>query len=142
MRNLMNKSVFLRLMSQKRKTHFIDAKDQILGRLAVKVAVFLRGKNCSDFMPHILCQSKVVVYNIGQLRFSAKKLQQKKYYSHSGYPGGLKEKSLRSLFEKDSSQVLTRAVWGMLPKNRLRGQMIKNLEIYKSGLPQKYGKKD
>lgn len=142
MRNLMNKSVFSRLMSQKTKTHFIDAKGQILGRLAVKIAVFLRGKNSPDFMPHILCQRKVIVYNSDQLKFSSKKLQQKKYLSHSGYPGSLKEQSLRSLFEKDSPQVLRRAVWGMLPKNRLRSQMIKNLGIYKSALFQKYGKKD
>lgn len=125
-------------MKPKQKIHLLDAKDQILGRLSTQVAILLRGKNRPDFAAHILNQVKVVVYNTDGLKFSKKKLDQKKYYSHSGYPGGLKEKSLRWLFEKDSTKVFRKAVWGMLPKNRLRSKMIKNLEIYPDKLPKKY----
>ncbi len=71
----------------------------------------------------------VIVKNVAQLKFTGKKMEQKKYYRHSGYPGGLKEISLGKLFEKNSAQVFKKAVWGMLPKNKLRAKMIKRLKF-------------
>ena len=123
------------------KTHLINAQDQILGRLAVKIAVILRGKDQTVFAYNVANDAKVIVYNTDEIRFSGKKFNQKKYYSHSGYPGGIKERSLKIVFEKDSGEVLRKAVWGMLPKNRLRSRIFKNLKIYSKSLPKKYAKK-
>lgn len=127
-------------MPKKQKTYFFDAQDEILGRLAAKIAVILRGKHQPDFLPYILNIDKVIIYNTNKLKFNAKKLDQKKYHSHSGYPGALKERTLRSMMTQDSSRVLRQAVWGMLPKNRLRSKLIKNLIIFKLELPPKYAK--
>lgn len=113
----------------------IDAKNQTLGRLASKLALILRGKNNPKFQPNILPKNKVIkviVFNSDKIKLTGKKLKQKKYYSYSGYPGGIKEKSLKEIFEKDSRIVLRKAVFGMLPKNRLREKIIKNLIIYKN----------
>lgn len=105
----------------------IDATSQSLGRLASKIASLLRGKDDPKFQPHILSKREVVVFNTDKIKLTGKKLEQKKYYRYSGYPGGIKETPLKKLFEKDSRLVLRKAVWGMLPKNRLRKEMIKNL---------------
>lgn len=114
-----------------RKTHTIDATDKILGRLAVEIAVLLRGKHKPDFAPNKDMGDIVVVKNIENLRFDEKKMEQKKYYRHSGYLGGIKEISLKDLFKKDPEKVLKKAVFGMLPKNKLRPLMIKRLKIEK-----------
>ena len=107
----------------------IDASNQPLGRLASKIAQFLRGKHSPAFQPHILSKEKVMVTNTGKIKFTGRKLEQKKYYHYSGYPGGLSEKKMKDVFEKNPNEVLRRAVWGMLPKNRLRKEMIKNLQF-------------
>jgi len=107
----------------------IDATNQSLGRLASKVASILRGKTSPKFQPYILSSGKVLVENARKIKLTGKKMEQKKYYHYSGYPGGLKEKKVKDIFQKNPSEVLRRAVWGMLPKNRLRKEMIKNLEI-------------
>ncbi len=112
-----------------RKTHTIDATGRILGRLASEIAVLLRGKDKTDFALYKDMGDIVIVKNIAQLKFTGKKMEQKKYYRHSGYPGGLKEISLGKLFEKNSAQVFKKAVWGMLPKNKLRAKMIKRLKF-------------
>ncbi len=114
-----------------RKTHTIDATDKILGRLAVEIAVLLRGKHKPDFAPNKDMGDIVVVKNIENLKFDEKKMEQKKYYRHSGYLGGIKEISLKDLFKKDPEKVLKKAVFGMLPKNKLRPLMIKRLKIEK-----------
>jgi len=114
-----------------RKTHIIDATDKILGRLAVEIAVLLRGKHKPDFAPNKDMGDIVVVKNIENLKFDEKKMEQKKYYRHSGYLGGIKEISLKDLFKKDPEKVLKKAVFGMLPKNKLRPLMIKRLKIEK-----------
>lgn len=114
-----------------RQWHLIDADGKILGRLATEVALFLRGKKKIDFAPHIDAGDFVVVVNADKIRVSGNKANQKIYYRHTGYPGGLKEIPYRKLFEKDSCQVLKKAVMGMLPKNKLRAQMIKRLKIFK-----------
>jgi large subunit ribosomal protein L13 len=114
-----------------RETHTIDAADRILGRLATEIAVILRGKHRPDFRPDLDRGDLVIVKNVDKLRFTGKKMDQKKYYHHSEYLGGLKIITLRQLFEKKPEEVLKRAVWGMLPKNKLRAKMIRRLKIDK-----------
>lgn len=111
------------------KTHIIDAANKVLGRLAVEVSVLLRGKNKPTFAPHKNEGDFVIVKNIDKLRFTGKKLKQKKYYRHSGYIGSLKATSLEKLYKERPGEVLRRAVMGMLPKNRLRAKAIKRLKI-------------
>ena len=115
----------------KRKTHTIDAKDKVLGRLATKVAVFLRGKNKPDFVPYKDMGDFVLVKNVKKIKITGKKIDQKKYYRHSGYPGGFKEVPLKKIFEKRPEEVFKRAVYGMLPKNKLRPRQIKRLKFEK-----------
>lgn len=109
----------------------IDARNKILGRLAVEIATFLRGKDDPHFDPAKFSASKVSVYNTDAIRVTGKKMRQKLYRRHTGYPGGLVEESLERLMIRDSREVLRRAVAGMLPKNRLRPRMLKNLMLYK-----------
>lgn len=112
-----------------RKTQTIDASDKILGRLASQIAVILQGKNKPDFFPYKDMGDSVIVKNIEKIKITGKKMEQKKYYRHSGYLSGLKETPLKKIFEKDPAWVLKKAVLGMLPKNRLRKNMIKRLKI-------------
>jgi len=114
-----------------RVRHEIDASGQALGRLAVRVARLLRGKHKPEFMPHIDLGDFVIVKNIKDLKFTGKKFFQKVYYSHSGYPGGLKVKKLEKLFKERPDEVLKKAVYGMLPPNKLRAKMLKRLIINK-----------
>lgn len=113
------------------KTHTIDAENKVLGRLASEIAVLLMGKNRPDFAPHKDAGDFVVVKNADKIKITGKKIDKKKYYHHSGFPGGLKERPLKKLFEKDPAEVLRRAVLGMLPKNRLKAKMIKRLSFSK-----------
>ena len=108
----------------------IDASDKILGRLASEIALLLRGKNSPRFSPMHLAANRVVIYHTDAVRVSGRKAAQKLYRRHSGFPGGLKEESLERLLRRDSRQALRRAVAGMLPKNRLRPRMLKNLILY------------
>lgn len=112
-----------------RKTHLIDATNKILGRLASEIAILLRGKHKPGFLPYKDRGDFVVVKNVDKIKISGKKIEQKKYYRHSGYLGGLKEIPLKTLFKKDPTKVLKKAVWGMLPKNKLRAKQIKRLKI-------------
>jgi len=112
----------------KRQTHTIDATSKSLGRLATQIAVLLRGKQKSSFLPNQDLGDFVVVKNITKVKITGRKMEQKKYYRHSGYPGALKETSLKKLFERSPQEVLRKAVWGMLPKNKLRGEQIKRLK--------------
>lgn len=107
----------------------IDAANQPLGRLASRIASILRGKTNPKFQPYELSDEKVIVENVGKIKFTGRKLEQKKYFHYSGYPGGLREKKMGEVFKKNPAEVLRRAVLGMLPKNRLRKEMIKNLII-------------
>lgn len=107
----------------------IDAKDQSLGRLASRVALILRGKNSPNFQSHVLSDEKVMISNVEKIKLTGRKLEQKKYYHYSGYPGGLREKKMKDVFKSNPKEVLRKAVWGMLPKNRLRKEMIKNLQF-------------
>ena len=113
----------------KTKTHTIDATGKVLGRLASEIAVLLRGKHKPSFVPYKDMGDFVVVKNIAKLRFTGKKMEKKKYYRHSGYLGGLKEIPLKKIFEKTPAKVLKMAVFGMLPKNKLRAGQIKRLKV-------------
>jgi len=113
----------------KRETHTIDATKKVLGRLATEIAVLLRGKHKPDFVPYKDMGDFVIVKNVKDIRLTGKKIEQKKYYRHSGYPGGLKEIPVKKIFEKNPALVLKKAVFGMLPKNKLRAKMIKRLKF-------------
>lgn len=112
-----------------RNTHKIDASNQAVGRLASQIAIILRGKNKPEYQPHIDNGDIVEVSNINKLKFTGKKLEQKKYYKYSGYPGGLKETKMGDLAKKDQGEILRRAVKQMLPPTKLRTNMLKRLII-------------
>lgn len=112
-----------------RTTHQIDATGKILGRLATQVAILLRGKDQPNFRLNLDTGANVEVINASKIKFSGKKLEQKEYIWHTNYPGGLKRKKVKDVFAKDPGQVLRTAVMGMLPKNKLRAQMIKRLKV-------------
>ncbi|MFH1894398.1 MAG: 50S ribosomal protein L13 [Patescibacteria group bacterium] len=114
-----------------RKTYTIDATNRILGRLAVQIAGLLRGKGKADFVPYKDMGDVVIVKNVKNIKVSGKKADQKKYYHHSLYLGGLKEVPFKKLFEKKPAEVLRKAVWGMMPKNTLRDEQIKRLRVEK-----------
>ena len=118
-------------MSIKREIHKIDATDKPLGRLAVEIAVILRGKHKPSFLPYLDKGDYVEIFNTDKMKITGKKMEQKKYFHHSGYLGGIKQKSLKELFMRDSREVLKKAVFGMLPKNKLRAKMIKRLKMHK-----------
>ncbi|MCH8986565.1 50S ribosomal protein L13 [Patescibacteria group bacterium] len=111
------------------ETHTLDASNTSLGKLAVQVSILLRGKQKPDFVPYKDHGDFVLVKNFKQVKITGNKLEQKKYYHHSGYIGGLKEKSLGKLLEERPAEVLRKAVWGMLPKNKLRVEQIKRLKV-------------
>jgi large subunit ribosomal protein L13 len=113
----------------KRQTQTIDATNKVLGRLATEIAVLLRGKHRPDFQPNQDRGDIVVVKNVDKIKLSGRKLEQKKYYRHSGYMGGLKETPLKKVFDKSPAEVLKRTVFGMLPKNKLRAEQIKRLKF-------------
>jgi large subunit ribosomal protein L13 len=108
----------------------VDAKDEILGRLASKVAMILRGKNKASFTPHVDCGDNVVVINASQIKLTGNKMTDKEYVSHSGYPGGQKITTPEELLAKKPIAVIEKAVKGMLPKNRLGRELFRNLYVY------------
>lgn len=115
----------------KQNIHTIDATDKVLGRLASEIAHVLQGKNKVEYAPNIDIGDIVLVKNVSKMIFTGRKFKQKKYYHHSGYMGGLREIPLAKLFLKDPEDVLKRAVWNMLPKNKLRKPRIKKLRFEK-----------
>ena len=108
----------------------VDASDKILGRLASQIAQRLRGKHKPEFAPHMDAGDFVVVVNAEKVKVTGRKLDQKIYYRHSGWIGGLKETVLKDMMASKPDQVLIKAVKGMLPKNRLGRQMLKKLKVY------------
>lgn len=113
-----------------REWFVIDAKDQTLGRLATQIAHILRGKHKPIFSPHMDVGDFVIVINCEKIRVTGNKLDDKRYYRHSGYPGGLRSVTLRQQLDRFPDRVIHTAVRGMLPKNKLGRQMIKKLKIY------------
>lgn len=110
--------------------YVVDAEGQTLGRLASKIAPILKGKHKPIYTPHLDCGDFVVVINADKVRVTGRKMDQKFYYRHSGYPGGIKSISLRDQLAQHPERVVQAAVRGMLPKNKLGRQMIKKLKIY------------
>jgi len=110
--------------------YLVDARGQSLGRLATKIASVLLGKNEPSFTPGVDIGNRVVVINAEQITVTGKKMEEKMYYRHSQYPGGLKSISLRRQLETHPDRVLKSAVWGMLPHNKLGKRIIKNLKVY------------
>ena len=117
----------------KRDWYVVDAQDKILGRLATEVAAILRGKHKPQFTPHIDTGDFVIVVNAEKVKVTGKKLEQKIYYRHSGYFGGLKEESLEKVLAEKPEQAVMRAVKGMLPGNKLGRAMLKKLKVYAGG---------
>ena len=113
-----------------REWYVVDAEGQILGRLATQIADRLRGKGKPGYTPHVDTGDFVVVVNAEKIAVTGKKLDSKMYYRHSGYPGGLKQRSLREQLERRPTEVIRKAVKGMLPKNKLANQQITKLKIY------------
>ena len=114
----------------KRNWHFIDAKDQILGRLASDAATKLLGKNKANYVPYLDNGDFVVVTNASKIKVTGKKASQKTYFRHSGFPGGDKVESFERLIVRKPEEIIKHAIKGMLPKTKLGKQMIKKLHIF------------
>lgn len=107
----------------------IDATDQVLGRLATQVAIILRGKDKPQFVPNLVMGDKVVITNAAKIVLTGNKLETKKYYKHTGYLGNLKETSAKDLMRTNPAKIIEKAIYGMLPSNKLRKIWMKNLTI-------------
>ncbi|OGD57370.1 50S ribosomal protein L13 [Candidatus Berkelbacteria bacterium RBG_13_40_8] len=110
-------------------TREFDASGKVLGRIASEIAIVLRGKDKPNFRPNLLVGDKVLVKNASKMIITGNKLEKKIYYHHTGYLGHLKETKMKDLMAKNPAEVLKKAVFGMLPKNKLRDIWMKNLEI-------------
>jgi len=110
--------------------HVIDADGQILGRLSTQIATLLQGKHRPIYVPHLNTGDFVIVVNAGKVRVTGNKLRQKIYYRHSGYHGGLKERTLAELLDRSPTEAVKRAVKGMLPKNTIGRRMLGRLKLY------------
>ncbi len=108
----------------------IDATDAVLGRMSYKVEKLLRGKYKPSFTPHADCGDNVIIINADKITLTGKKWTDRKYYTHSGYPGGQKEHTPLSIFQKSPEKLIRRAIKGMMPKNRLSKVVMRNLFIY------------
>ncbi|MCA9933979.1 MAG: 50S ribosomal protein L13 [Ardenticatenaceae bacterium] len=113
-----------------RRWYVVDAEGKTLGRLASQIAAILRGKHKPIYSPSVDCGDFVVVINAEKIAVTGQRMEQKRYYRHSGYPGGLREMTLRQQLEKHPTRPIEIAVRGMLPKNRLGRKMIKKLKVY------------
>ena len=113
-----------------RKWYVIDAKGKSLGRVAAKAAVMLRGKHKATFTPHVDCGDNIIIINAKEVTLTGNKLNQKMYYNHSGYTGGLRKRTAKEMVENYPVEMVERAVKGMLPKGRLGRAMYKKLFVY------------
>ncbi|NLA58240.1 MAG: 50S ribosomal protein L13 [Firmicutes bacterium] len=110
--------------------YVIDAEDKVLGRLAAEIATVLRGKNKPQFTPHVDTGDFVIVVNAEKVKLTGKKMDQKLYRWHTGYPGGLRSRTAAEMLAKKPEEVIRRAVWGMMPKNTLGRNQMKKLKVY------------
>ncbi len=124
------KTKSFRKIDQEEKWYVVDATDKVLGRIATEIATVLRGKHKPTFTPHEDLGDHVIVINSDRVKLTGNKLTDKKYYHHTGYIGGIKEITAGKLMEKDSTQLITKAVKGMLPKTRLGRSMATKLRVY------------
>lgn len=113
-----------------KKWYIVDATEMGPGRLAAPVAAILRGKHKPSFTPHVDCGDKVIIINAEKIKFTGNKLADKKYYRHTGHPGGLKEEAAGKLLERKPERILELAIKGMLPKTKLGREMYRNLYVY------------
>ncbi len=113
-----------------KRTHLVDAKGKILGRLATRVATLLMGKHKPEYTPFLDCGDQVVIINAREVRFSGRKLEQKIYTHYTGYPGGIRTVTLGDLLEKKPERVISEAVRKMLPHTKLGDRMLKHLRVY------------
>jgi len=127
---LTTQTLWVKKEEVQRNWYLIDAKGQVLGRLASKLAYLLQGKHRPDFTPHVDQADFFVIINADKIKLTGKKLDQKVYWRHSGYMGGLKLETARKLLEKKPEMLIHLAVKGMLPRNRLRPNLLKKLKIY------------
>jgi len=114
-----------------RKWYLVDAQDKVLGKLATRVATYLRGKNKPVFTPNVDTGDFIVVINAEKIRLTGKKLDDKIYYHHTGFIGGIKAATARERLSVHPEEVIKDAIWGMLPKNRLGRAMLKKLKVYR-----------
>lgn len=133
------RTIFAKKENQKRERYLVDASGQILGRLASKVAVYLRGKHKPSFTPQTDCGDYIVVVNAGQVVLSADKAKEKVYFSHSGHPQGDKLITFEKKIKAQPEQIIRLAVKGMLPRNRLGAKMLSKLKIFRDE-PAQYAK--
>ena len=131
------KSFVQKPASVRREWHLIDAKDRVLGQVATEVAKKLMGKDKVTFTPHVDSGDFVIVINASQVKVTGTKGQKKMYYNHSGFPGGIREANFDELIAKKPNDVIQRAVYNMLPKNKTRQDRMKRLKIY-SGAEHKH----
>ncbi len=124
------KTEVAKIENVKRDWYVVDAQDMVLGRLATQVANILRGKNKAIYTPSVDTGDFVIVVNAEKIALTGRKLSDKVYYSHTGFPGGIKEITAGKLLEKKPEDVIKKAVKGMLPKNKLARHMIKKLKVY------------
>ena len=124
------KTFMLRKEDVEHKWYIIDAEGKNLGKVAALAASVLRGKNKPTYTPHVACGDNVIIINAEKVNLTGNKLDKKMYYNHSGYPGGLRERTARIMIEKYPVEMVERAVKGMLPKNRLGRQIYRQLFVY------------
>lgn len=124
------KTFMLRKEDVEHKWYVIDAEGQVLGKVAALAASVLRGKNKPTFTPYVACGDNVIIINAEKVILTGNKLDKKMYYNHSGYPGGLRERTARTMKEKYPVEMVERAVKNMLPKNRLGRDMYRQLFVY------------
>ena len=124
------KTYFANSGNIEQKWYVVDASGEVLGRLATQIAKYLRGKHKPEFTPHADAGDHIIVVNAGEIKVTGKKESDKKYYSHSGYPGGLKEITYEKMMKKDPRKAIEIAVKGMMPKNPLGREMLRKLKVY------------
>lgn len=124
------KTVFAKKSEVETKWYVVDANGQVLGRLAARVASVLRGKNKPIYTPNADTGDGIIIINAGKIQLTGNKLEQKAYYHHTGYPGGIKKETAKDLMKVNPEKMLTTAIRGMLPKNTLGREQIKKLKVY------------
>ena len=133
------RTVFTNNQMVKREWYLVDATGVVLGQLATKLAVYLRGKHKTCYTPQTDCGDHIVVINADKVKVTGRKFKDKTYFTHSGYPGGDKILTFEQMIERHPEKVITLAIRGMLPKTRLGDAMVKKLKVFKT-LPAQYGK--
>lgn len=127
----MKKTYYAKAGEVERKWYIIDADDKVLGRMAARIALILRGKHKPHFTPHTDTGDFVIVINADKVKLTGKKIDDKVYFRHSGYPGGIKSINARNLLKKFPERLIEYAVWGMLPKNSLGRKQYRKLKVYR-----------